>query len=251
MPRPFLSSLFLTMFASSHGLGSHGDLIKSLVDARILKSKPAIDAMLAVDRRNYAPARPYNDEPVPLMCGQTISAPHMHAYALEALLPNVVVPNANVLDVGSGSGYFTVLLARANAHARVHGIEVVPDLVHLSIRNAQAQDGDLLASGKLSFQEVDGWQGLPQAAPFDAIHVGAAAETLPEVHTHTRPYLATQRASELPHTEASNPFSHPHRPCACLHLSLHLSLRRWWRNSRSEDACSSPLAAPTRRPSCS
>jgi protein-L-isoaspartate(D-aspartate) O-methyltransferase len=180
MPRPFLSSLFLTMFASSHGLGSHGDLIKSLVDARILKSKPAIDAMLAVDRRNYAPARPYNDEPVPLMCGQTISAPHMHAYALEALLPNVVVPNANVLDVGSGSGYFTVLLARANAHARVHGIEVVPDLVHLSIRNAQAQDGDLLASGKLSFQEVDGWQGLPQAAPFDAIHVGAAAEALPE-----------------------------------------------------------------------
>ena len=67
--------------------------------------------MSAVDRGDYSAATPYQDSPQSIGCGVTISAPHMHAYALE-LLREQLAPGATALDVGSGSGYLTACFAK-------------------------------------------------------------------------------------------------------------------------------------------
>lgn len=66
--------------------------------------------MESVDRKYYAPNNPYHDSPQPLGYGATISAPHMHAYALEHLQKHLL--NAKkALDVGSGTGYLTAAMS--------------------------------------------------------------------------------------------------------------------------------------------
>ena len=67
-------------------------------------------AMQAVDRKYYAPSLPYIDSPQSIGYGATISAPHMHAYALEYLAQKLKVAKY-VLDVGSGTGYLTAAMA--------------------------------------------------------------------------------------------------------------------------------------------
>jgi protein-L-isoaspartate O-methyltransferase len=62
----------------------------------------------------------------------------------------------------------------------VYGIDYIEPLVHLSERNINADDKDLIASGRIKLYTKDGWQGLPDEAPFDAIHVGAAADSVPQ-----------------------------------------------------------------------
>ena len=86
------------------------ELIRNLCRHRIIKSKAVENAMKAVDRRHYAPKSPYEDAPQSLGFGATISAPHMHAYALEWIHEKLgdsdsVTTNRKVLDVGCGSGY--------------------------------------------------------------------------------------------------------------------------------------------------
>jgi protein-L-isoaspartate(D-aspartate) O-methyltransferase len=63
-----------------------------------------------VDRKYFAPHSPYIDSPQSIGFGATISAPHMHAYALEYLYPKLINSNY-VLDVGSGTGYLTAAMA--------------------------------------------------------------------------------------------------------------------------------------------
>lgn len=67
--------------------------------------------MLAVDRSNYSKNNPYMDSPQSIGFGVTISAPHMHAHALE-LLKNQLANGTKALDVGSGSGYLTACMAK-------------------------------------------------------------------------------------------------------------------------------------------
>ena len=170
--------------------------------------------MQQVDRTNYIPNDPYIDAPQTIGLGQTISAPHMHAYVLEEIYP-YLTQNAkkttpspedpiSVLDVGCGSGYLTATLGRwlqskkpttlvpagsgksilfpngTPLHSKVFGIDVHPPLVELTKTNISKQDKDLLDSGLVTLALKDGWKGWPAHAPFDAIHVGAAAESLPE-----------------------------------------------------------------------
>lgn len=104
----------------------HQELVATLVKEGILKSKDAIKAMLAVDRKYYAPKYAYQDSPQSLGYGATISAPHMHAYALEHLADKLVTAK-NVLDVGSGTGYLTAAMAIITPpNCKVYGIEHVP-----------------------------------------------------------------------------------------------------------------------------
>ncbi|XP_069049330.1 l-isoaspartyl protein carboxyl methyltransferase, like isoform X4 [Lepisosteus oculatus] len=110
----------------------------------------------------------------------TISAPHMHAHALE-VLRDKLTEGATALDVGSGSGYLTACFARmVGCSGRVIGIEHIAELVEESIRNVQADDPDLLTSGRVKLLVADGRQGFPEGAPYDAIHVGAAAAAVPK-----------------------------------------------------------------------
>ena len=99
--------------------------------------------------------------------------------ACEALYPALVRPNARILDVGCGSGYLTAVFARLNPSATVYGVDCIPALVRLSRMNINKEDGDLLAWNRVRLQAKDASQGYPPGAPYDAIHVGAAAEELP------------------------------------------------------------------------
>lgn len=109
----------------------------------------------------------------------TISAPHMHAHALE-MLEDKLIPGACVLDVGSGSGYLTVCMARlVQPNGKVIGIEHIPELVQLSIKNISKNSRSLLDDGILEIVLGDGRLGYPINGPYDAIHVGAASPTRP------------------------------------------------------------------------
>uniref|UniRef100_UPI0009B46650 protein-L-isoaspartate(D-aspartate) O-methyltransferase-like n=1 Tax=Monopterus albus TaxID=43700 RepID=UPI0009B46650 len=102
-----------------------------------------------------------------------------HAHALE-LLSDKLTEGASALDVGSGSGYLTACFARMTGPSgRVVGIEHINELVQMSIKNVQADDPELLSSGRIRFVVGDGRLGFPDGAPYDAIHVGAAAATVP------------------------------------------------------------------------
>lgn len=132
---------------------------------------------LQVDRAHYAPSLPYDDSPQPIGFGATISAPHMHASACESLLP-FLHPTARVLDVGSGSGYLTHVLANlVEPDGKVVGVDHIQGLVDLATRNmAKSADGQrLLDSKRVQFVKADGRLGWPAEGPYDAIHVGAAA----------------------------------------------------------------------------
>jgi protein-L-isoaspartate(D-aspartate) O-methyltransferase len=164
----------------SHGT-NNVELVEALERNGIIKTKAVRDAMLAIDRGNFAPSNPYLDAPQPLMAtGQTISAPHMHAHALE-LLKDYIRPGATVLDVGSGSGYLATAMAyMVQPGGACYGIDDIDDLVKWSLHSIK-KDGkeDWLSQGKLTIMKGDGSKGFAEKAPFDAIHVGAAAPEIP------------------------------------------------------------------------
>ncbi|CAF1469442.1 unnamed protein product [Adineta ricciae] len=158
---------------------THADLIQSLVRQRIIKTERIRSAMLATDRLDFSTDRLYEDAPQPIGYNVTISAPHMHAYALE-MLEDKLVPGARVLDVGSGSGYLTACMARlVQPGGKVVGIEHIPELVQLAIKNISKNGRSLFDDGALEIVTGDGRLGYPQDGPYDAIHVGAAAPSRP------------------------------------------------------------------------
>ena len=159
---------------------TNATLISSLFNRAF--TDPAIrDVLLSQDRQNYCMGGAcYDDAPQPLSWGITISAPHMHARALSDLREKLR-PGCSALDVGSGSGYLSVAMANlVGPSGRVVGIDHVADLVAWSIDNVR-RDGKrpLLDSGRLRLLVADGFNGHPEGAPYDCIHVGAAPPTIP------------------------------------------------------------------------
>ena len=122
----------------------------------------------------------------------------MHVAAAESLL-QFLYPGARVLDVGSGSGYLThVLASLVGAEGRVVGVDHIQELVDLAKKNTgKSPEGrDMLEKGQVEFIKADGRRGWADGAPYDAIHVGAAA-----VETHAplvEQLKAPGRSVELP-----------------------------------------------------
>jgi protein-L-isoaspartate(D-aspartate) O-methyltransferase len=183
LPGANFNKLFLLLLAALANLPvmrAQMDLLVSTLKARgVIQSERVAAAMLQVDRGEFCTESPYEDRPSLIGSNATISAPHMHAYALEASLP-ALRPGAKVLDVGSGSGYLSVCYAElVKPGGRVVGIEHIDALVNASIRSTEKSHKDLLESGLLKFVVGDGRQGYPAEAPYDVIHVGAASEEVP------------------------------------------------------------------------
>lgn len=160
----------------SHGT-SNATLIENLTRNGLITNPRVATAMRAVDRAHFAPSQPYRDTPQSIGHAATISAPHMHASAAESLL-SYLTPGASVLDIGSGSGYLTCVLAQlVQPGGRVVGVEHIEALREMGERNTgKSEEGKrLLGEGGLRFVKGDGRLGWREGAPWDAIHVGAAA----------------------------------------------------------------------------
>eukprot|EP00913_Durusdinium_trenchii_P004903 g4551.t1 len=85
------------------------------------------------------------------------------------------------LDVGCGSGYLAAVMARmVGVEGKVVAMDYLSPLVALSLENLRKTDADLIDSGTLQVEQGDGWKGFEKASPYDSIHVGAAAESVPE-----------------------------------------------------------------------
>ncbi|GAA5981862.1 hypothetical protein JCM10908_004642 [Rhodotorula pacifica] len=185
-------------------------LVNNLHHASILSSPRVIDAFRRVDRAYYVvdTSEAYKDSPSYLGYGATISAPHMHAHAVENLEP-YLKPGANVLDVGSGSGYLCGLFhSLVQPGGTVLGIDHLPELVTLARHNLardpsaaaalcpdqtspvsgadKSEDVGKAQSGERTMQVMvaDGRKGAPEGflpkGGWQAIHVGAAAPQMPQ-----------------------------------------------------------------------
>ncbi|KAI4500605.1 hypothetical protein M0802_004197 [Mischocyttarus mexicanus] len=157
------------------------EMVTKLKETGILATARAEAAMLAIDRARYChEADPYLDQPRKIGYNVTISAPHMHAYAL-SILSDQLFDGAKALDVGSGSGYLSACMAyMVGPRGRIIGIEHIPDLIEISTRNVREDCPHFLKDGRLKFVVGDGRLGHSADGPYNAIHVGAAAKTLPQ-----------------------------------------------------------------------
>lgn len=160
---------------------THAELINNLFAHGVIKTEAVKKALLGVDRRFFAPHNPYDDSPQRIGSGATISAPHMHAYALE-VLHEKLKPGARVLDVGHGTGYLTACFAvMVGSNGKSVGIEHIDDLYKKSVENINEwnkNNKDKMDNIKLVLG--DGRKGYAEEGPYDAIHVGAAAPELPQ-----------------------------------------------------------------------
>jgi protein-L-isoaspartate(D-aspartate) O-methyltransferase len=148
-------------------------MVDSQLRARGISDHRVLDAMLRVPRHEFVPeslrAEAYEDHPLPIGDDQTISQPYVVAVMLESLQ---LKPTDTVLEIGTGSGYVTALLAELSA--KVFSIERHPAL-------ADKARETLAALGYTNVRVLtgDGTRGLPAVAPFDAILVSAAALEVP------------------------------------------------------------------------
>jgi protein-L-isoaspartate(D-aspartate) O-methyltransferase len=140
---------------------------------RGIHDERVLEAMARVPRELFAPPdsrdEAYEDGPIPLPFGQTISQPYMVALTAQAL---GLDGDERVLDVGTGSGYAAAVLAELARE--VHTIERIPELADYA-RIALADAG----YERVQVHVGDGSRGLPEHAPFDAIAVAAVAPRVP------------------------------------------------------------------------
>lgn len=148
-------------------------MVTSQLERRGIHDVKVLDAMRQVPREHFVDRasriHAYEDRPLPIGAGQTISQPYIVAYMIEALQ---LKGGEKVLEIGGGSGYAAAVLARIANH--VFTIERLPELA----TRAQAN----LAAGSVHNVTVrcsDGTQGWPEEAPFDAILVSAGAPEAP------------------------------------------------------------------------
>ncbi|CCW70071.1 unnamed protein product [Phytomonas sp. Hart1] len=184
---------------------TNDELVSALIKNKLLKSPAVIAAMRHVDRRwfipkTYSTTDAYKDSPLYIGHGATISAPHMHAIALEVMAPyllgehRVSSPSSipiHILDIGSGSGYLTAVMADIcstqnttnNQSWKVIGIEHVEELQKSSLSAIRKHFPTWIEKGNVEIICGDGRDprktlGIDKTTShpfaFDVIHVGAA-----------------------------------------------------------------------------
>lgn len=149
------------------------NMVATQIEQRGVDSKNVLDAMKKVPRHLFVPSKyreqAYNDNPLPIGLGQTISQPYIVALMTEIASPD---PDDVVLEVGTGSGYQAAILAQVVK--RVYTVEIFQQLA-----DEAEQRFDRLGYTNISLKSGDGYYGWEEHAPFDAIVVTAAAEHIP------------------------------------------------------------------------
>ncbi|KAL8588782.1 hypothetical protein ACOMHN_035278 [Nucella lapillus] len=165
----------------SHGQ-TNDELVENLQKNGVIQKARVAGVMKKVDRAHFCKRNAYRDTPQSIGYAVTISAPHMHAHALELLVDHLL-EGSMALDVGSGSGYLTACMAlMVGQTGKVVGMDHMEELVKESVANVRKGDftSRLLDGGQLEFVVGDGREGYSTGGPYDAIHVGAGASSIPE-----------------------------------------------------------------------
>ena len=153
---------------------SAGAMVERQLRPRGIDDPRTLQAMAKVAREKFVPkelqARAYEDRPLPIGYGQTISQPFIVAFMTQEVKPK---PGDRVLEIGTGSGYQAAVLAELVAE--VYTIEIVKPL-------AQSAEARLRELGykNIHVKAGDGYKGWPEHAPFDAIIVTAAPDHIPQ-----------------------------------------------------------------------
>jgi protein-L-isoaspartate(D-aspartate) O-methyltransferase len=141
---------------------------RGIRDERLLAAMNKVPRHEFVNQQNWSEA--YADHPIPIPEQQTTSQPYMIAAMIQAAQ---IKPEDRVLEIGAGSGYQTALLAELAS--QVFAVER-----YASLAEAAQKTLDRLGYGNAKIVTGDGSLGLPEAAPFDAIIVSAAAPSIPQ-----------------------------------------------------------------------
>lgn len=155
-------------------------LIENLITEGYLKTPEIISAFKKIDRKSFLPENlkylAELNEPLQIGFGQTISQPLTVAFMIELLEPK---KGEKILDVGSGSGWTSSLLAEiVGISGKVYALEIIPELKKFGEKNSSKYN--FVSRGVLKFILRDGSKGLKEEAPFDKILVSAAASEVPK-----------------------------------------------------------------------
>jgi protein-L-isoaspartate(D-aspartate) O-methyltransferase len=149
-------------------------MVERQLKARGIRNPSVLAAMLEVPREEFVPSgmagHAYDDNPLPIGEGQTISQPYMVAYMTEALEPTLT---DRVLEIGTGSGYAAAVLSRVVAE--VHSVERISVLADIARARLSG-----LGYDNIHVHVGDGSLGWPEYAPYDAIVVTAGAPKVPQ-----------------------------------------------------------------------
>lgn len=149
------------------------EMVDDQIADRGISDSATLHAMRTVPRHLFVPPHSvddaYDDRPLPIGYGQTISQPYIVAYMTELLKPQA---DHRVLEIGTGSGYQAAVLAEIVD--TVYTIEIITEL-----ENAAAERLKKLGYKNVKVKNADGYYGWEEYSPFDAIVVTAAAEYIP------------------------------------------------------------------------
>jgi protein-L-isoaspartate(D-aspartate) O-methyltransferase len=153
--------------------GTREKMVEDQVESRGISNQLTLDAMKKVPRHKFVPPnlldRAYDDGPLPIGYGQTISQPYIVAYMTAVIDPK---PGQKILEIGTGSGYQAAVLAEIVDS--VFTIEIITELSNSSQKKLKE-----LGYKNVLCKNADGYYGWKKYAPFDAIIVTAAAEYIP------------------------------------------------------------------------
>ena len=166
--------LFFIFFSGDDTYKSQRErMVKNQIESRGIRNKETLRALRTVKRHLFVPEslieNAYEDRPLPIGYGQTISQPYIVAYMTEIIKPE---KEHKVLEIGTGSGYQAAVLAEIVD--QVYTIEIITEL-----STAAKERLKKLNYRNVEVMNADGYYGWKKHAPFDAIVVTAAAEYVP------------------------------------------------------------------------
>jgi protein-L-isoaspartate(D-aspartate) O-methyltransferase len=148
-------------------------MVTDQLESRGVRNQDVLQVMRSIPRHLFIPAdlrsMAYEDHPVPIGHGATISQPYIVAFMTELLAP---AKKHRILEIGTGSGYQAAILGQLGAE--VYTVEIVPELASSAAKTL----GDL-GYGNIRVRQGDGYKGWPEQAPFDRMIITAAPLVVP------------------------------------------------------------------------